>query len=115
MANKPDQIGHRKGWNSWNTSVVKGGVRIAETTLEDFTIRKFMEGTWHRLFLSNIIIKRRGNMIVVSGLVIQSLLPRKMYFLIGYTEEILSYLLKCPVKLELQTVSDRKSVIFKYI
>ena len=37
-----------------------------------------------------------------------------MYFLIGYTEELLSYWLQCPVKLELQT-AKKNDVIFKYI
>lgn len=54
-------------------------------------------------------------MIVLSGIVIQSIHPRKMYFLLGYTEEILSYILKCPVKVELQTIGDRREMIFKYI
>ena len=115
MANFPHTIAVRKGWNSWNTSALEDTVRRSETVTEDFTIRRFITGTWHRLFISDIIIKRRGNMIIVSGLVVQSLLPRKMYFLIGYTEEILSYLLKCPVKMEIQTLSDRKDVVFKYI
>lgn len=115
QANFPHLIFVRKGWNSWNTATLKDSVRLPETVTDDFTIRRFIQGTWHRLFLSEVIIKRRGNMIIIAGLVIQSLLPRKMYFLIGYTEEILSYLLKCPVKMELQTVSDRKDVIFKYI
>ena len=42
-------------------------------------------------------------------------MPRQMYFLKGYTEEMLSYILKCPVRLEIQTVKDKKDVIFKYI
>ena len=39
----------------------------------------------------------------------------QVYFLIGYTEEMLSQWLKCPVKLELQVVEDPKDVIYKYI
>lgn len=115
QANPPHVIGHRKSWNSWNTSNLMDGIRRSETATEDFFIRRFMAGTWHKLFLSEVIIKRRGNLIVVGGIVIQNLLPRKMYFLIGYTEQLLSYVLKCPVKLELQTVSDRKDVVFKYV
>ena len=38
-----------------------------------------------------------------------------MYFLIGYSEEMLSFWLKCPVKLELQVVNDAKDVVYKYI
>lgn len=115
QANPPYRIAHRKSWNSWNTSNLLDGIRRSETATEDFFIRRFMAGTWHRLFLTEVIIKRRGNMIVIGGIVLQSLHPRKMYFLIGYSEEILSYVLKCPVKLELQTVADRKDVVFKYI
>lgn len=115
MANAPHQIAGRKSWNSWNTSNLLDGIRRSETTTEDFFIRRFMAGTWHRLFLSEVIIKRRGNMIIIGGIVLQALHPRKMYFLTGYSEEILSYVLKCPIKLELQTVADRKDVVYKYV
>lgn len=54
-------------------------------------------------------------MIRVAAIISQTLSPRKMYFLIGYTEELLGHWLQCPVKLELQTVSDRKAVVYKYI
>ncbi|KAH6947635.1 hypothetical protein HPB50_020413 [Hyalomma asiaticum] len=115
MSNPPHQIAHRKAWNSWNTSNLQGGLRRSETLVEDLFIRKFMTGTWHRMFVSEILIKRRANMIFIGGIVQRVVIPRKMYFLIGYTEEILSYILKCPVKLELQSVADRKEMIFKYI
>ncbi|KRT83048.1 hypothetical protein AMK59_4545 [Oryctes borbonicus] len=115
MANPPHQIAHRKSWNSWNTSSTEGGLRTSETAVEDMFIRKFMKGTWHGLFMSEIIIKRQHNMIRIAGIVLQSISSRKMYFLIGYTEELLSFWLQCPTKLELQTVSDKKDVVFKYI
>lgn len=66
-------------------------------------------------FHLQVIIKRQHNMIRIAGIVQQKLAARKMYFLIGYCEELLSYWLKCPVKLELQTVPDKKDVIYKYI
>lgn len=91
------------------------GNRPAETAVEDVFIRRFMTGTWHSLFVSEIIIKRQHNIIRVSGIIRQGLAARKMYFLIGYTEELLSYQLQCPVKLELQSVPTKDSVIFKYI
>ena len=115
MAMFPYKIGHEKHWLSWNTSNLKNGLRKPEMAQEEIFIRKFMFGTWHKLFLTEIIIKRRGNVIFIGGIVLQALHPRKLYFLIGYTEEILSYVLKCPVKLELQTLADRKDIIFKYI
>lgn len=74
-----------------------------------------MVGTWHALFVSEIIIKRQFNMIRIAGIVRQAVSARKMYFLIGYTEEMLSLWLQCPVKLELQTVTDKKQVVFKYV
>lgn len=78
-------------------------------------IRKFMTGTWHGLFASEVIIKRQHNIIRIAGVLSRNVSARKMYFLIGYTEELLSFWLQCPVKLEFQTVADRKDVIFKYI
>ncbi|KAJ9581131.1 hypothetical protein L9F63_023690 [Diploptera punctata] len=115
MANPPHFIAHRKSWNSWNTSNLEGGLRPAETAVEDLFIRKFMMGTWHNLFESEVIIKRQHNIIRIVGIVRQAINARKMYFLIGYCEELLSFWLQCPVKLELQTVSDKNDVVFKYI
>ena len=66
-------------------------------------------------FLCQIIVKRQYNIIRIAGIVQRKVLPRKMYFLIGYSEEILSYWLKCPVKLELQTTTDKKDIIYKWI
>ena len=89
--------------------------RAAERNFDDILIRKFIKGTWPGLFASEVIVKRRHNMVVVAGLVFQQLTARKLYFLIGYSEEMLSYILKCPVKLELQTVREKNDVIFKKI
>lgn len=94
---------------------LEGGLRPAETAVEDLFIRKFMTGTWHNLFESEVIIKRQHNLIRVAGIVRQTISARKMYFLIGYCEELLSFWLQCPVKLELQTVAEKKDVTFKYI
>lgn len=94
---------------------MQGGPRPAETAVEDLFIRKFVTGTWHSLFVSEVIIKRQHNIIRIAGIIRQAISPRKMYFLIGYTEELLSFWLQCPVKLELQTVTDKRDTIFKYI
>lgn len=115
MAMTPPKIGHMKAWNSWNTSNLLGGLRPSETAIEDEFIRRFVTGTWHNLFVSEIILKRQHNLIRIAGIVQRSIPARKMYFLIGYSEELLSYWLQCPVKMELQTVNDRKDVTFKYI
>uniref|UniRef100_A0A1A9X1A9 28S ribosomal protein S24, mitochondrial n=1 Tax=Glossina brevipalpis TaxID=37001 RepID=A0A1A9X1A9_9MUSC len=115
MAYPPHSIAHHKSWNSWNTSTMLDGLRPSQTAIEDLFIRKFMTGTWHSLLCSEVIIKRQYNMIRIAAIVRQAITPRKIYFLIGYTEELLSYWTQCPVTLELQTVTDRKEVIFKYI
>ena len=54
-------------------------------------------------------------MVIIAGLVVRTISARKMYFLLGYSEELLSYILKCPVKMEIQTVEERRDVVFKYI
>lgn len=115
MANAPHQIAHRKAWNSWNTSNLEGGLRSSETAVEDAFIRKFVVGTWHGLFVSEIIIKRQHNVIRIGGIIRRSVGARKVYFLMGYTEELLSFWLQCPVRIELQTVAEKNDVIFKYI
>ncbi|XP_043289438.1 28S ribosomal protein S24, mitochondrial [Venturia canescens] len=115
MANPPNYIAHRKAWNSWNTSNILGGNRPSETAIEDVFIRRFMIGTWHNVFASEIIIKRQHNIVRIAGIIKQNLGTRKVYFLIGYTEEFLSYILQCPVKLELQSITDPKSMIFTYV
>lgn len=98
-----------------HTATMLDGLRPSQTAIEDLFMRKFMTGTWHALIVSEVIIKRQHNMIRIAAIVRQAISPRKMYFLIGYTEELLSYWLQCPVTLELQTVADKKDVIFKYI
>ncbi|CAH2261964.1 28S ribosomal protein S24, mitochondrial [Pararge aegeria] len=115
MANPPHFIAHRKTWNSWNTSSLKDGLRKSETAVEDDFIRRFVNGTWHGLVCSEIIIKRQFNHIRVAAIVRRAVSPTKMYFLIGYTEELLSNWIQSPVTLELQTVDSYKDVVFKYI
>lgn len=115
QANKPDMIGVRKSWNSFNTSGLIDGIRTAETAHEDIFIRKFMHGTWPKLIASDVIIKRRANQIILTFLAFRHLKASEIYFLIGYTEEALSYILKSVVKLEVQTVSEPEDVVYKYI
>jgi len=74
-----------------------------------------MSGTWHGLFVSELIIKRRQNLIVIAGLINQMHPPGRIYFLKGYTEELLSHLLRRPIRVEVQTVDSPKDVLFKWI
>ena len=83
--------------------------------MEDVFIRRFMTGTWHGFFVSEIIIKRRHNLIVIAGLINQKKQPTQVYFLKGYTEELLSHMLKRPIRVEVQTVYSPRDVLFKWI
>lgn len=94
---------------------IRYGNRPSETAIEDMFIRQFMRGTWHALFASEVIIKRQHNIIRIAGIITRAVSPSKIYFLTGYTEELLSYWLQCPVKIELVTTNSKKDVIFKYI
>ena len=78
-------------------------------------IRKFIAGTWHNMFLSEVIIKRRLNRIIIGGIINQGMVPSKIYFLKGYTEEFLSHYLRRPVRIEIQTARDRSEMIIKRI
>ena len=124
MSFKPDQIAIKKGYNSFNTAQLEGTFLHKEEIgqdlphkmfVEDLFIRKFMHGTWPEAFCSEVIIKRQHNLIRIAGIIDQNIPAKKVYFLIGYTEELLSAWLKCPVRLELQTVADKEEVVFKYI
>ncbi|CAF4090267.1 unnamed protein product [Rotaria magnacalcarata] len=79
----PKLIGHTKTWNTFNTSNLRDGKRKAEIVSDDLFLRQFIYGTWHSLFVTELIIKRRHNMIILSGLVTRTIHPRRMYFLIG--------------------------------
>lgn len=92
---------------------LKGEEGAAERTVEDVFVRKFMFGTFHGCLANEIVIKRRGNMLVVCALMLRKLQPQKFYFLIGYSESLLSHFYKCPVKLEIQTLQDK--AVYKYL
>jgi small subunit ribosomal protein S24 len=90
------------------------GKRKPETLAEDVLIRRFLIGTFNNIYSSEFIIKRHMNTINISFLV--STFRRetnKIYFLVGYSEELLSTLLKRIVKLNVQSVINKKDTIFK--
>ncbi|KAG2469056.1 RT24A protein, partial [Polypterus senegalus] len=103
----PHYIGHRKGWLTQNTSNLDNEHGAAERIIEDVFIRKFIFGTFHNCLANEIVIKRRGNVIIICAFFLQNLSPQKYYFLIGYTETLLSHFYKCPVKMEVQTLQDK--------
>ncbi|KAG7480798.1 hypothetical protein MATL_G00060140 [Megalops atlanticus] len=113
QANPPHYIAHRKGWLSHHTSNLEGEEGAAERTIEDVFVRRFIYGTFHGCLANEVVIKRRGNTLVICALLLQKLPPQKFYFLIGYTETLLSHFYKCPVKMEVQTLEEK--VVYKYL
>ncbi|XP_026291701.1 28S ribosomal protein S24, mitochondrial [Frankliniella occidentalis] len=105
QATKPHEIAHWKSWNSWNTSNLLGGRRTQLTAIEDMFIRRFIYGSWFCSVVGEqIIIKRQHNMIRIAFLISKRMNPQSVYFLTGFSEEMLSIWLHCPVKLEIQAV-----------
>ncbi|NXM28584.1 RT24 protein, partial [Oxyruncus cristatus] len=113
QAHPPHYIAHRKGWLSLHTGNLHGEAGAAERAVEDSFLRRFMFGTFPGLLADEVVLKRRGNLLVVCALLGRALPPSKIYFLVGYAETLLSHFYKCPVRLELQTVPAR--VVYKYL
>ena len=75
-----------------------------------------MRGTFPKAIMSEVMIKRQHNLVRVACLISRQAVPAiKINFLLGYTEELMSFFLKCPVKLELQSIESEGDIIFKYI
>ena len=118
----PHGIGSHKSWLSWNTSSFPelSWDHAGRVGVEDMFIRRFLAGTFHQMFVDELIIKRRGNEVHVAGIICLTtpyftVARRQVYFLVGFAEQMLSYILKCPVALELTTVKKREDVIFRFI
>lgn len=90
-----------------------GEAGAAQRALEDAFLRRFLYGTFPGLLADEVVLKRRGNLLVIGALLAQALPPPKLYFLLGYAETLLGHFYKCPVRLELQTVPTR--VPYKYL
>ncbi|XP_074837835.1 small ribosomal subunit protein uS3m [Carettochelys insculpta] len=113
QAHPPHYIAHRKAWLSLHTSNLDGEGGAAERTVEDVFIRKFIYGTFHGCLANEVVLKRRANMLIICAVFLQRLPAHKFYFLLAYTEVLLSFLYKCPVRLEVQTVPEK--VVYKYL
>lgn len=109
--NSVQQVSH--SWALSPPGNLKGEDGAAERTVEDVFLRRFMFGTFHGCLANEVVIKRRGNMLIVCALMLQKLPPHKFYFLIGYSESLLSHFYKCPVKLEIQTLQNK--AVYKYL
>ncbi|XP_009463054.1 PREDICTED: 28S ribosomal protein S24, mitochondrial, partial [Nipponia nippon] len=85
----------------------------AERAVEDAFLRRFLYGTFPGILADEVVLKRRANLLVICAVLARGLAPAKLYFLVGYTETLLSHFYKCPVRLELQTVPTK--VVYKYL
>lgn len=110
----PEDIQHKKGWLSFNTSNLHGEKNAHQMAYEDMFIRKFLVGTFYRLLKSEIVIKRRLNILDISVFVSPMLRPEKCHYLTSYSEEFLGRLLRYNVKLNLLVASD-DDMIHKYV
>ncbi|XP_068012746.1 small ribosomal subunit protein uS3m [Melanerpes formicivorus] len=109
----PHHIAHRKGWLSLHTGNLEGEGGAAERALEDSFLRRFLYGTFPGILADEVVLKRRGNLLVLCLVLARALAPAKLYFLLGYSETLLSHFYKCPVRVEVQTVPAR--VVYKYL
>jgi len=85
------------------------------TVIEDQFVRKFILGTWYKIWVSEVVLKRRHNNLIICGMVCPLPSMSSIYFLKGYTEQLLSQLLKLNVQVQVQCVENRKTVVHKLV
>ena len=83
--------------------------------IEDQFIRSFIDGTWNKTWLSEIVIKRVHNDVNITGIVCPLPSVRTMHFLIGYAEELLTHILKLNVRMYVQCVNNKSYLVHKTI
>ncbi|XP_025898509.1 28S ribosomal protein S24, mitochondrial, partial [Nothoprocta perdicaria] len=109
----PQHIAHRKGWLSLHTGNLCGEAGAAERAVEDAFVRRFLHGTFPGCLAADVVLKRRGNALLLCALLLRALPPAKLCFLVGYTETLLGHFYKCPVRMEVQTLPAK--VAYKYL
>lgn len=95
-------------------------MKATEVLVEDFVIRKFIKGAFPEMLMSDVVIKRRHNLIITAFIVYcNPMLParerQRIHFLTGFGQEILTRWLKRPVTLEIQTVSSKQANVYKTV
>ena len=86
---------------------LRGSLWAHERFMDDVMIRKFIEGTFYEMLMSDVVIKRRMNQIVISIFVnAKGTMVHKIYFLVGFSEKLLEQLLGCLVKMEVMSTPD---------
>ena len=88
---RPQAVGNLRSWDSrWAvpTRGRRGKKLLSDLTFDDMFIRKFVRGTFPMTDDNPIIVKRKENIVNITFLL--RLDPVNMYFLIGYSETLLS-------------------------
>ncbi|CAJ0928962.1 unnamed protein product, partial [Mesorhabditis belari] len=121
MAARPHHIGVKKSWLTWHTQNLEE-FRNQQPLMvaQDQIIRRFMRGFFPNNVViqgEEIVIKRRGNVIIIAGFLqySQRFDIRRIYWMYGFVEEFLSNLLKQPVKLEMQFVESEADLAYNYV
>ena len=84
---------------------IEGSLWAHDRFIDDVMIRKFIEGTFYELLVSDIIIKRTLNQITISIFVnAKGTIVHKVYFLQAFSETLLSHMFACVVKMEIMSV-----------
>uniref|UniRef100_A0A914DSN8 Uncharacterized protein n=1 Tax=Acrobeloides nanus TaxID=290746 RepID=A0A914DSN8_9BILA len=121
MAEKPQMYGVRKAWLTWHSQNLEEFRQVQPYVLiQDEAIRRFLRGFLPDNVVNDgeeIIIKRRGNIVIITGFLKLKGNPdkKKIYWMLGFVEEFFSILLKQPVKLEFQFVKDEHELAVRYI
>lgn len=79
---------------------IAGSSEASTRLMDDIMIRKFIEGLFYELLLSDIVIKRRDNQIIIAFYAAGQQGPMKTYFIVGFCERLLSEMFGGVVKLE---------------
>lgn len=111
---KPEYIQHKKGWLSFNTSNLHGEKNAHQMAYEDLFIRQFLHGTFYQNILSEVIIKRRLNILEIIIFVEANRQLRTFQQLATYSEEMLGTVFNYNVRVHLFQ-STRKRMTFKYV
>nr|CAD2126969.1 unnamed protein product [Meloidogyne enterolobii] len=120
MSRLPSDIAVSKSWMTWHTQNLDDfKQQLGLTVAQDEIIRRFVRAIFYTYLPltvggTELITKRRGNVVYVTGFLIPKGNMEQIYWLYGFTEEILSNLLKQPVKLELQFIRSADDLAVEY-
>ena len=84
---------------------IEGSLWAHDRFIDDVMIRKFIVGTFYELLVSDVVIKRTLNQITISIFVnAKGTTVHKVYFLLAFSERLLSHMFGCVVKMEIMSI-----------